>query len=130
MQNLKIIHSYVSERKQFVEVDRKNSSVKLNNFGMPQGTILGSALCNLYIIDLEEKATCDSLQYADNTTLYKHSKPRNLKNCIKELESDLEKISLWSSNNSLVFNDDKAKLMLFSTTHLSQKTQSEQKRII
>ena len=38
------------------------------------------------------------------------------KKCIEELESDLETVSLWSSNNSLIFNDDKTKLMLFSTT--------------
>ena len=43
------------------------------------------------------------------------------KKCSEELESDLETVSLWSSNNSLVFNDDKTKLMLFSTTQLSQK---------
>ena len=29
--------------------------------------------------------------------------------------------SLWSSNNSLVFNDNKTKLMLFSTIQLSQR---------
>ena len=39
-QTLKLIHSYVSERKQFVQVDDKSSSVKFNNFGVPQGSIL------------------------------------------------------------------------------------------
>ena len=129
MQDLKLIHSYVSERKQFVQVDDKSSSVKLNNFVVPQGNISGPALFNLYIANLVENVTCDSLQYADDSTLYKHSKPKNLKKCIEELESDLETVSLWSSNNSLVFNDHKTKLMLFSTTKLSQK-QSEQQRII
>ena len=78
-QTLKLIHSYVSERKQFVQVDDKSSSVKLNNFGVPQGSILGPVLFNLYIVDLVENVTCDSLQYADDSTLYKHSKPKNLK---------------------------------------------------
>ena len=50
-----------------------------------------------------------------------HSKLKNLKKCIEELESDLETLSLWSSNNSLVFNGDKTYLMLFSTTQLSQR---------
>ena len=41
---LKLIHSYVSERQQFVQIDDKSSSVKLNNFGVPQGSILGPVL--------------------------------------------------------------------------------------
>ena len=113
-QALKLIYSYVSERKQFVHVDDKSSFVKLNNFGVPQGSILGPVLFNLWVDELVENVTCDSLQYADDSTLYKHSR-------IIELESDLETVSLWSSNKSSVFNDNKTKLMLFSTTHLSQK---------
>ena len=88
---------------------------------MPHGSILGPVLFNLYVVNLVENLTCISLQYADDSTLYKHSKPKKLKKCIEELESDLETVSLWFSNNSLVFNGDKTKLILFSTTHLSQK---------
>ena len=106
----------MSQNERNVQVDDKSSSVKLNNFGVPQGSILGPVLFNPYIVDLAENVTCDSLQYADDSTLHKHSKPKNLKKCIEELESDLQTVSLWSSNNSLVFNDDKTKLMLFSTT--------------
>ena len=47
-----------------------------------------------------------------------------MKKCFQELESDLEIVSLWSSNNSLVFNDDKTKLMLFSTTQLISHRQN------
>ena len=99
-QALKLIHSYASEWKQFVQVDDKSLSVKINNFGVPQGSILGSVLFSLYVVDLIENVTCDSLQYVDDSTLYKHLKLENLKKCIEELESDLETVSLWSSNNS------------------------------
>ena len=64
MQALKLIHSYVSERKQFVQVDDIGSSVKLNNFHVPQGSILCPVLFNLHIVDLVENVTCDVLQYA------------------------------------------------------------------
>ena len=88
---------------------------------MPQGSILGPVLFNLYIVHLVENVTCNSLQYADDSTLYKDSKSKNLEKCIEELGSDLETVSLCSSNNSLAFNDDKNKRMLFSTTQLSQR---------
>ena len=78
MQALKLIHSYVSERKQFVQVDDITSSVKLNCFGVPQDNISGPVFFNLYVIDLVENVTCDFLQYADDSTLCKHSKLKNL----------------------------------------------------
>ena len=79
VQALKLIQSYVSERKQFVQVDDKASSVKINNIGVPQSSVLGPLLFNLYIVDIVENVTCDSLQYGDDSTLYKYSKPKNLK---------------------------------------------------
>ena len=72
----------------------KSSSVKLNNFGVSQGSILGPVLFNLYVVDFVENVICDSLQYANDSALYKHSQLKNLKKCIEEL------VSLWSSNNS------------------------------
>ena len=69
VQAKKLLHSYVLERQQFVQVDDKSSSVKLNNFGVAQGSIWGPVLFNLSIVDLVENVTCDSLQYADDCTL-------------------------------------------------------------
>ena len=66
-----------------------------------------------------ENVTCDCVKYADDSRLYKHSKTKNLKKWIKEIDSRSR--PLWSSNNSLVFDDDKSKLMLFLTTHLIQR---------
>ena len=74
-QTLKLIHSYVSERKQFVQVDDKSSSFKLNNFSVSQGSILGRVLYNVYVIknileyNIVENVTCSSLQYPDDSTL-------------------------------------------------------------
>ena len=53
-----------------------------------------------------EYVTCGCLKYADGSRLYKHSKPKILKKWIKEMDSRSR--PLWSSNNSLVFDDDKS----------------------
>ena len=78
-------------------------------------------LFNLYIVDIIENIRCDSLQYADDTTLYRHCKLKNLQNCIEKLESDLQTVSDWALQNSLVFNDGKTKYLLFLSIQLSKR---------
>ena len=74
VETLKLIQSYISEQRQYIQIHDKNSSTKLNNFGVPQGSILGPVLFNLYIVDIVDNISCNSLQYADDTTLYQHCK--------------------------------------------------------
>ena len=78
-------------------------------------------LFSLYIVDIVDNISCNSLQYADDTTLYQHCKLKNLQNCIEKLESNLQTVSDWALQNSLVFNDDKTKYMLFSSIQLSKR---------
>ena len=118
---LKLIQSYISERRQYAQIDDKTSSTQLNNFGVPQGGILGPVLFSLYIVDIVDNISCNSLQYADDTTLYQHCKLKNLQNCIEKLESNLQTVSDWALQNSLVFNDDKTKYLLFSSIQLSKR---------
>ena len=72
----------------------------LPSFSVPQGSILCPVLFNLYIVDIIDNISCNSLQYADDTTLYRHFKLKNLKNCIEKLESDLQTVSNWALQNS------------------------------
>ena len=109
---LKLIQSYISEWRQYVQI---------SNFGISQGSILGPVLFNLYIVDIVDNISCNSLQYADDTTLYQHCKLKNLQNCIEKLESNLQTVSDWALQNSLVFNDDKTKYLLFSSIQLSKR---------
>ena len=60
--------SYVGERSQFVQFDSKSSTIESMEYGVPQGSILGPILFNLYVNDLDEVFTSKSLQYADDTT--------------------------------------------------------------
>ena len=82
---------------------------------------MGPLLFNLYIVDIVDNISCNSLQYADDTTLYQHCKLKNLQNCIEKLESNLQTVSDWALQNSLVFNDDKTKYLLFSSIQLSKR---------
>ena len=82
---------------------------------------MGSVLFSLYIVDIVDNISCNSLQYADDTTLNQHYKLKNLQNCIEKLESNLQTVSDWALQNSLVFNDDKTKYLLFSSIQLDTR---------
>ena len=61
------------------------------------------------------------LQYADDTNVYHHCKPNQIDETISKAISTIESLYNWSSNNNLVFNETKTKLMIFSTPQMSTR---------
>ena len=62
---LQWLMSYLYQRKQFVQIDEKRSSIMPTMFGVPQGSILGPVIFNLYVNDLPSIFNSKSLQYVD-----------------------------------------------------------------
>lgn len=88
--------NYVSNWKQFVQIDDQRSDVEIK-FGVPQGSILGPVLFNIYVGDLQEiKPLIQNVSiHADDTTLYLYAKAANLKGCEKDMSATLQQLSLW-----------------------------------
>ena len=60
----------VEESSLIVQIDDRISKSVSISFGVPQGSIMGPLIFNIYIADLQEKLDCACHQYADDTTVY------------------------------------------------------------
>ena len=68
---LALIYNYLNERKQRVKVNGKFSEWKESTKGVPQGSVLGPLLFNIFINDIfslvNDTEVCN---YADDTTIF------------------------------------------------------------
>ena len=113
--------SYLSDRKQFVQIDDKQSDRETVIFGVPQGSVLGPILFNLYTTDLQDNIDGgDTDQYADDTTNCDYCKPAQLPAAIKDLSSRFNQMIGYSNTNNLAFNEKKTKVMLITTSRISK----------
>ena len=117
---LKLVSSYLSNRYQYVQVDDRISKRLLVNFGVPQGSILGPILFNLYVTSINTNGDSEYLLYADDTTLLRYSKVKDLPETVEAMQTELNNINQWSTNNNLALNATKTKMAMFSTAQLSR----------
>ena len=113
--SIKIILSYLSNRQQYVQLDNKKSLYRPINFGVPQGSILGPVLFNIYVSSLPSCLKSNSSQYANDTSLYLSNPIGNIQSTLSILETDIKNPNTWSKNNGLVFNNDKVLSVLFTS---------------
>ena len=111
MNALNLIFDYMTGRKQRVKINSSFSSYLDIFQDVPQGSILGSLLCNLFLCDLflfVEEA--DIMRYADNSTPYVCS--GNVAVTLEKLKEVGKPLFEWFSNNYLMPNADKCHLIL------------------
>ena len=111
---LKLIESFLTDRYQRVYINDVYSSWYKVKQGVPQGTVLGPLLFNLYINDLKEclNKQSDLIQYADDGLVYScHKKPEVAKS---NLNSSLEKITAFFKQHELNLNASKTEYIKFT----------------
>ena len=100
---LKLIHDYLSNRKQRTKINSTYSKWHEILFGVPQGSTLGPLLFNIYLIDLffviEDT---DIASYADDNTPYIIDD--TVEGVIKSLEEMSEKLFKWFDDNLMKSN--------------------------
>ena len=117
---VKLLGDYLSNRYQYVQINDKLSKKLLVSFGVPQGSILGPVLFNLYVTSIDTNGPSEYLLYADDTTLLRYTKVANLPETIESMQNELNCINQWSTNNNLALNAKKTKMTLFSTPQMAR----------
>jgi hypothetical protein len=118
-QSVKLIKSYLSNRKQCVKIGSVCSNFRSIIKGVPQGSILGPVLFNIFINDIFYFVDNGQLyNYADDNTLSYASHCKD--DLVKTLESESLKLIEWFSNNHMKANPEK-----FQAIALGKKTHRE-----
>ena len=108
---LLLISDYLSRRKQRTKIGSSYSSWHDITRGVPQGSLLGPLLFNIFINDLflfiRKSGVCN---FADDNTLYGDGK--NIENVISDLKTDLVGVMEWFKINSFKANPGKFQFMV------------------
>ena len=115
---LKFIYSYLKDRKQRTKVIDSYSTWRELLCGVPQGSILGPLLFNIFINDIFffiDKVKIAN--YADDNSAY--ATHDIIENLLKVLEEETSVILNWFRINKMKSNDDKCKLIVAKTNNVS-----------
>ena len=100
-------------------------------YGVPQGSILGPVLFTIYVNDLLSVPTyCKSACYVDDSKLYLSFPSSDMSTAIHNLNADLEQVSRWCCQNSLLINPDKTKVLMIGTPQLLNKLPTASVRML
>ncbi len=119
---------YLKDRSQMVKISNTTSKTATVNYVVPQGSILGPVLFNIYVNDLREAITdCEVIQYADDTQLVHTGSIDALPDLITRAETTLSLAKNYFSSNGLMLNADKAQCIFIGTRPLIRRLPPETK---
>ena len=107
---LLLIESYLSDRWQKVKVNSTFSSWTELTKGVPQGSVLGPLLFNIYLNDLFFELDDSVCNFADDTTSFVCDK--SLEVVLHKLESNADNAIQWFQKNRMKMNPDKCNLLI------------------
>ena len=109
--SLRWFRSHLADRQQSVLINGELSEPHTITLGVPQGSILGPLLFNVYINSLPDAVKkTRMILYADDAVLFCDASTRQ--ELQVALEREFTKISNWYTDNRLTINVKKTKLML------------------
>ena len=104
------------------------SEAKSTLLGVPQGSILGPILFNIFINDIPNinslpEITTSTTIYADDVQLLFSGTPNNLEQLLLYAETSLKTMKEFYSENGLNMNSNKTQCVLFATPNFNKRTE-------
>ena len=121
---LKLLYNYLQGRVQRVKLNSNYSEWRDVIKGVPQGSVLGPLLFNIFLNDiflfLDKSEICN---YADDNTIW--TKGQKINTIIPILESEISTLNKWFKDNCMLLNEEKCKYIIIEP----QRTKSGESEI-